>query len=115
MNTIINNGTYHANCRTYGNARKIVVFNSKYSVYTPNGVFCTCTTREHCEEMFGPHEMWKKVEKRNSLYNLVWMVQGEIKEVISQNVTYPVAAWKKKQVEHLYTQGMIIPVPSNLS
>ena len=70
METKINDGTYHANDRTYGNARKIVVFNTKYTVYTPNGVFCACVTREQCEDMFGPHTMWKKVEKKNSLYNL---------------------------------------------
>ena len=106
------NGTYLALCRAYGSKRKMIVFNDQARIYTPQGVFIHVILSREIEDQYYKLE---RQTKANKLYNLAWMVRGEIKEIVAQNVSYAVCAWMKKQLASQYSEGLLLPIPSELS
>ena len=97
--------------------RRLIVFNGSVKIFTFNGNYVGVMNEEEAEKWFGPQDSWKKHEKRNDLYNLVWMVCGNIKETVVQNASYAVCKAKAKQLKQSinYSNGLLLPVPSNLS
>lgn len=97
--------------------RRLIVFNGVVKIFTFNGNFVGIMNEEEAERWFGPQDTWKKHSKKNELYNLVWMVCGEIKETIAQNVSYAVCRAKANKLKRSvnYSNGLLLPVPSNLS
>jgi len=118
METTVSNGVYVASHLLLGGAkRRLCVFNGRVSVYTFNGAFVSKMCVEDACTHYGHPERWSKESKRNKLYNIAWMIDGHIREIISVNATYPVIKWKMKQLKQggVYSCGLLMPVPSNLS
>lgn len=110
------NGVYIAQHRLLESKRRLCVFNGSVKVFTLNGVFLFVLPEKDAEIHFGKQQNWQKVEKKNMLYNIVWMIHGEMKEEIALNASYAVAKWKIGQMKASnYKEGLLIPVPSNLS
>lgn len=106
------NGTYLATDRAYGSSRKVIVFNDKATIYTPNGVYvCTMSIAEVEESYYN----LKPENKANKLYNLAWMVSGNIKEIVVQNASYAVCKHKANVLKNQYSGGLLMPIPSHLS
>jgi hypothetical protein len=108
----MNNGTYTASCKIYGSKRRIIVMNDRVNVYTPNGVFVGQCSPAKLEELY---TSFVKETRANKLYNLCWMVGGEIKQTVKQNVSYALCKHYANQLKEQYRGGLLLPVPSQLS
>ena len=106
------NGTYQATDRAYGSARKVIVFNGKATVYTPNGAYVCTMSIDQVEECF---YNFRPEDRSNKLYNLAWMVSGNIKEIVVQNASYAVCKHKMNVLKDQYKGGLLMPIPSHLS
>ncbi len=47
------------------------------------------------------------------MFDLKWYINGIEQEVIECNKPKPICYWIKKQVAHLYTQGVLKVVPNS--
>jgi hypothetical protein len=59
----------------------------------------------------------KKEDKSKRLYNLAWMIDGQVKEFVVQNASYAVCKHKKNFFDRTnqYKPGILMPVVSELS
>ena len=72
-----------------------------------------CDLPANCVE-----EHYNKIDKAPApLYNVVWMVQGVIKEHALQNVSYALCKHKINELkkESRYEGGLLMPAQSHLS
>lgn len=107
------NGVYVAELKLYpGSKRRVNVFQGKASIYTLGGEFvCNVNT----DVLQSEYMNFQKPPK--PLYNLAWMIHGEIKEYIMQNVSYALCKHKIKELmnDPRYKPGLLMPVQSQLS
>ena len=111
--TPLTNGKYVAEMRMYkGTKRRINIFQGKASIYTMQGHYLMDM---HADEVQEHYTNIKQPPK--PLYNLVWMVSGDIKEYVLQNVSYALAKHQKNILskQKRYANGLLMPVQSNLS
>ena len=47
-------------------------------------------------------------------YDLVWLVGGKCMEIVMSNTQKPLALWKKKTIQFIYTQGILVVVENGL-
>lgn len=54
-----------------------------------------------------------KLDQNNKLYNLVWMVNGIIKETILQNKPWSICSWKKSILKDTTHKSGILLIQLN--
>lgn len=112
-NTELKNGKYVGEMIAYkGTQRRINVFQGKASIYTMQGHYITDLSVDVVQKEYKNISAPPK-----TLYNVVWLVGGEIKDYIKQNVSYPLARHFKNKLmnEARYQGGLVTTMPSNLS
>jgi len=109
------NGTYIANVKMYPETkRRVIIFNGKASIYTLQGVFVANAGPDELNDFLNN---FTKTNRANTLFNVGWMIGGQIKEIVVQNASYAVCKHKQNFLKRTiaYREGLLMIIPSNLS